>query len=699
MSANVEKRKLSELGVVDLRSELEKRDLDKSGLKQVLVERLQKALQEAGEDPTTFEFQVEKKSTKRLSNTSGEAEAVNTKDKMDENVSGNVKANNATDQKEKVDSNESFEKKDSKALLDTSTLLKSEFEKKDNENKIKEESGSMTNPSEEAAVESENLIQLTLDEQEASFQDEEEIDSTGKTDTNDRSNKEDEKSTFVNADTTKEKEDTGEKMEDKMQEGNSSSIEASNNKSSSNSSSRTHRQNRNLWITNITQTTKATELKQVLSAYGKVIGAKVVINAKYPGACCYGYVTMDTIEDADNCITKLNNTELNGKIIRIEKVRPDHMNTAKLDAKKKKPDDEPTNDKKEKDSSHRSKSRDHKSDDKKKDSEKEKKIIKMVSFQKHQLNENLEGSRSRDHSRGGPKHDSTARRSRSGREILTFDKIKEERERQRIRERERMLREESRRRREEAARQRDIDRLQRSEAARLEREREKLRFEREKLEREKAEIIRLERERQKVEREKLELEKLQLQRVKMRLQEEELRPVKRPAPFRREGSYEDRKRASTTSKRYDEPSGMRYQSPKFSIIKFYCRIAKDSRYVDRERDRSPHYRRSLPEHKGDVRTTHERSYNEASKERDRNSGGGTWGHPNPSPNKPFNTNSGMPFKAWGKDTWRPEVSNNGDRWNSGNVPRGEPSCPAPPAMENYTRGRFDYKPIRSIRKY
>lgn len=78
--------------------------------------------------------------------------------------------------------------------------------------------------------------------------------------------------------------------------------------------------NRNLWITNISQTTRATELKQALSFYGKVIGAKVVINAKYPGACCYGYVTMDTVEDADKCIAKLNNTELNGQIIRIEKV-------------------------------------------------------------------------------------------------------------------------------------------------------------------------------------------------------------------------------------------------------------------------------------------------------------------------------------------------------------------------------------------
>lgn len=80
-------------------------------------------------------------------------------------------------------------------------------------------------------------------------------------------------------------------------------------------------QNRNLWITNISQTTRATELKQALSEHGKVVGAKVVINARYPGACCYGYVKMQTVADADNCIAKLNNTELNGQIIRIEKVR------------------------------------------------------------------------------------------------------------------------------------------------------------------------------------------------------------------------------------------------------------------------------------------------------------------------------------------------------------------------------------------
>jgi hypothetical protein len=42
MDADSEKRKLVELRVVDLRAELERRSLDKTGVKAVLIERLQK---------------------------------------------------------------------------------------------------------------------------------------------------------------------------------------------------------------------------------------------------------------------------------------------------------------------------------------------------------------------------------------------------------------------------------------------------------------------------------------------------------------------------------------------------------------------------------------------------------------------------------------------------------------------------------
>uniref|UniRef100_A0A131Z2K6 Scaffold attachment factor b n=1 Tax=Rhipicephalus appendiculatus TaxID=34631 RepID=A0A131Z2K6_RHIAP len=62
------KRKISELKVVQLRAELEGRELDKSGSKTALVERLSKALEEEGLDPETYEFEVpaESSTTKKM---------------------------------------------------------------------------------------------------------------------------------------------------------------------------------------------------------------------------------------------------------------------------------------------------------------------------------------------------------------------------------------------------------------------------------------------------------------------------------------------------------------------------------------------------------------------------------------------------------------------------------------------------------
>lgn len=75
-----------------------------------------------------------------------------------------------------------------------------------------------------------------------------------------------------------------------------------------------------LWISNVPKNTRANEIKQLLSTCGKVICAKVVVNARFPGSCCFGYVTMGSAEDATNVITKLNNTEFDGHIIKIDKV-------------------------------------------------------------------------------------------------------------------------------------------------------------------------------------------------------------------------------------------------------------------------------------------------------------------------------------------------------------------------------------------
>ena len=54
--------------------------------------------------------------------------------------------------------------------------------------------------------------------------------------------------------------------------------------------------------------------------FPKVVGAKVVTNARSPGARCYGFVTMSTSEEATKCISHLHRTELHGKMISVEKV-------------------------------------------------------------------------------------------------------------------------------------------------------------------------------------------------------------------------------------------------------------------------------------------------------------------------------------------------------------------------------------------
>ncbi|NXF41677.1 SAFB1 factor, partial [Nyctibius bracteatus] len=78
---------------------------------------------------------------------------------------------------------------------------------------------------------------------------------------------------------------------------------------------------RNLWVSGLSSSTRATDLKNVFSKYGKVVGAKVVTNARSPGARCYGFVTMSTSEEATKCINHLHRTELHGKMISVEKAK------------------------------------------------------------------------------------------------------------------------------------------------------------------------------------------------------------------------------------------------------------------------------------------------------------------------------------------------------------------------------------------
>ncbi|NXC35039.1 SAFB1 factor, partial [Campylorhamphus procurvoides] len=311
---------------------------------------------------------------------------------------------------------------------------------------------------------------------------------------------------------------------------------------------------RNLWVSGLSSSTRATDLKNLFSKYGKVVGAKVVTNARSPGARCYGFVTMSTSEEATKCINHLHRTELHGKMISVEK--------AKNEPAGKKPSDKKEGEtRKEKDRHHSAESKSEKSvgikkeeksdrkDDAKK-SEKDEKEGKEKEEPKGGSSDRSRASKSAsrgtertvvmDKAKGEPvisvktsasKERSTKSQDRKSeskekQDILSFDKIKEQRERERQRQREREIRETERRReRERRDREQRLQAIhERDERQRLQRERERLEFQRQRLDRERLERERLERERMHIEQERRrEQERIQREREELRRQHEQLR--------------------------------------------------------------------------------------------------------------------------------------------------------------------------------
>ncbi|KRX98618.1 Scaffold attachment factor B1 [Trichinella pseudospiralis] len=84
---------------------------------------------------------------------------------------------------------------------------------------------------------------------------------------------------------------------------------------------------RSLWISGISNTTRAADLKTLFSQYGTVELAKIVTHAKSPGSQCFGYIRMSSADEAVECIQRLHLSEFMGKVISIdeavnEKVTP-----------------------------------------------------------------------------------------------------------------------------------------------------------------------------------------------------------------------------------------------------------------------------------------------------------------------------------------------------------------------------------------
>ncbi|XP_077835470.1 scaffold attachment factor B1 isoform X6 [Macaca mulatta] len=345
---------------------------------------------------------------------------------------------------------------------------------------------------------------------------------------------------------------------------------------------------RNFWVSGLSSTTRATDLKNLFSKYGKVVGAKVVTNARSPGARCYGFVTMSTAEEATKCINHLHKTELHGKMISVEKAKNEPVG-------KKTSDKRDSDGKKEKSSNsdrhepprpantsvfYRSANlkRDDKcdrKDDAKKGEDGSGEKSKDQDDQKPGPSERSRATKSgsrgtertvvMDKSKGVPvisvktsgskerasKSQDRKSASREKRSVVSFDKVKEPRK-SRDSESHSRVRERSERE------QRMQAQWEREERERLEIARERLAFQRQRLERERMERERLERERMHVEHERRrEQERIHREREELRRQQElryeqERRPaVRRPYDLdRRDDAYWPEAKRAALDERY-----------------------------------------------------------------------------------------------------------------------------------------------------
>lgn len=81
-----------------------------------------------------------------------------------------------------------------------------------------------------------------------------------------------------------------------------------------------------LYVGNLSYDTTESDLRQAFESYGKVTSANIVTD-KYTGKSRgFGFVEMDSKDEANEAMSNLNDTELNGRNLNINEAKPRNDN-------------------------------------------------------------------------------------------------------------------------------------------------------------------------------------------------------------------------------------------------------------------------------------------------------------------------------------------------------------------------------------